>query len=265
MAVMTPTSTGLRAIWGTVLYIWMQGAWAVLVATGLLQIVWAVMANAGLLMPTDEVDGTGWGVIALVIALLNGVAYWWSHHVMLMPRTRRVTKNRDPYLYGIVSEQARLAGLPMPKVIESPFFTASAIGRNPKHAVLGVSSTLQCKLNRRELAAVLAHELAHVKNHDALIMTVTMTVVGFVLGVSLLVGFYGWIGALVLLLSLMSWLRESHADTTAACVSGDSVALASALNKLPRSSFLSFLLSPYTHPPTKLRVWHLKTLAKRNV
>ena len=215
-------------------------------------------------MPTDRVDGDGWGVIVLVIATLNGITFWCSHHVVLMPRTRQITEDRNPYLYSVASEQAQLAGLPMPKVIESPFFTASAIGRSPRHAILGVSSTLQCKLNRRELAAVLAHEMAHVRNRDALIMTVTVTVVGFVLGVSLLIGFHGWVGAIVLVLSAMCWLRESHADTIAAHVSGNSVALASALNKLPRSSFFSFLLSPYTHPPTKLRVWRLERLAKRN-
>ena len=68
----------------------------------------------------------------------------------------------------------------------------------------------------------------------------------------------------MLLLSVMSWLREYHADTTAAYVCGDPVALASGLNKLPRSGFLSFLLSPYTHPPTELRVWNLKRLAERS-
>ena len=264
MALMTPIWTGLRAVWGTLLYIWLQGAWALLVAVGLIQMVWAVLVAVGLLVPTDRVDGDGWGVIVLVIAILNGITYWCSHHVAVMPRTRQITEDRNPYLYGVASEQAQLAGLPMPKVIESPFLTASAIGRSPRHAILGVSSTLQCKLNRRELAAVLAHEMAHVRSRDALIMTVTVTVVGFVLAVSLLVGFHGWIGGIVLLLSVMSWLRESHADTTAAYVCGDSVALTSALNKLPRSSFLSFLLSPYTHSPTSLRVWRLKGLAKRN-
>ena len=264
MTIITPIWTGLRAVWGTLLFIWLQGAWALLVAAGLIQVVWAVLVAVGLLMPTDRVNGDGWGVIVLVIAILNGIAYWCSHHVALMPRTRQITEDRNPYLYSVVSEQAQLARLPVPKIIESEIFTASAIGRSPRHAVLGVSSTLQCRLNRRELGAVLAHEMAHVKNRDALILTATVTVVGFVLAVSLLIGFHGWVGAIVLLLSVMSWLRESHADTTAAYVSGDSVALASALNKLPRTSFFSFLLSPYTHPPTKLRVWRLERSAKRN-
>ena len=96
--------------------------------------------------------------------------------------------------------------------------------------------------------------MAHVRNRDGLVMTVAITVVGIVLAVSLLVGLDRWVGAIGLLVSVMSWLRESHADRTAAYVCGDSVALASALNKLPRSGFLWFLLTPYTHPPTKLRI-----------
>ena len=258
MAITTPIWIALRAVWGALLFIWLQWAWVVLVAAGLIQVVWAALVAVGL-EPTDRIDGDGWGVTVLVITILNGIANWCSHQVALMPRTRQITEDRDPYLYGIVSEQAQLAGLPTPKVIESPFFTASAIGRNPKHAVLGVSSTLQGRLNRRELGAVLAHEMAHVQNRDALIMTAAVTVVGFVLAVSLLTGFHGWVGAIVLLLSVMSWLKESHADTTAAYTSGDPVALASALNKLPRTS----LASSYTHPPTSLRVWRLERLSKQ--
>ena len=251
MAIKALIWIGLRTAWSTMLYFWMQAAWSVPVVVGLL-------------MLTGQVDGYSCGVIVLIVVVLNWVAFWCSHHVALMPSTRQITEDRNPYLYGVVFEQAQLACLPMPKVIESKFFTAFASGRSPRYAIVGVSSTLQCTLERRELGAVIAHEMAHVRNRDALVMTVAITVVGLVLAVSLLVGFHWWIGAIVLLLSVMSWLRESHADTTAAYVCGDSAALASALNKLPRSGFLSFLLSPYTHPPTKLRVWCLKRLAKRN-
>lgn len=247
------------------LYVWMQTAWAVLMTVGLIQLAWAVLAAAGLAAPIDRIDGYEWGVIVLVITVVNWIAYWCSHHITFMPWTRQITDDRNPYLYSIASEQARLAGLPTPKVIESPFFTASVVGRGPRHATLGVSSTLQCTLERRELGAVLAHEIAHARNRDALIMAVAVTVVGFVLAVSLLAGFYGWIGGIVLLLSVISWQRESHADTTAAYTCGDPVALASALNKLPRSSFLSFLLTPYTHLPTRLRLWCLKRASQRSV
>ena len=131
MAIVTLIWAGLRTVWGTVLYIWLKVAWAVLVAAGLTQMVWAVLVAAGLVMPTDRVDGCGWGVVVLVIAVLNGIAYWCSHHIALMPCTRQITEDRNPYLYGVASEQAQLACLPVPKVIESQFFTASAIGRSP--------------------------------------------------------------------------------------------------------------------------------------
>ena len=75
----------------------------------------------------------------------------------------------------------------------------------------------------------------------------------------MLVGLYGWIGAIVLVLPAVSWLLESHADMSAADVCGDPRALASALKKLPHSSYLSLLLYlPFhSHPPMKLRVWRL--------
>ena len=244
----------LTTVWGTMLYVWRQTVWLVLVAMGLL------------FMATDLVDDSGWGVLVIVVAVLNWVAYWCSHHITLVYWARQIMEDRDPYVFAVASEQAKLAGIPMPRVIESPFFTASAIGRSPSHATLGVSSTLQCKLNRRELAAVLAHEMAHVRNRDALVGTVAMTVAGVVLAVSILLDLHGWLGAIMLLLPAVSWLLESRADTTAAVVCGDSIALARALQKLPHSSILSSLLYlPFTsHPPTKLRVWRLEKLTNRN-
>ena len=248
MANATPIWTGLRAVSGTMLYTWVQVAWALPVAVGLL------------FMLTDLVDGYGWGVAVLVVAVLNWGAYWWGHHITLMHWARHITGDQNAYVHSVASEQAQLAGLPMPRVIESQCFTAFVIGRSPRHAVLGVSSTLQCRLGRREFGAVIAHEMAHVKNRDALVGTVAMTVVGVVVAVSILVGIYGWLGAIVLLLPVMSWLREFHADTTGANVCGDPVALASALKKLPRGSFLSATLYlPFvSHPPTMLRVWNLR-------
>ena len=264
MAIVTPIWRRLKAVWGTWLCIWLLWGWFLLVLVGLIQMAWAVLVDVRLSMPAaDIVDGDGWGVFVLIITILNGIAFWCGHHVVLMPGTRETTRDRNPYLYDTVSEQGQLATIPVPKVIESENFTASAIGRNPRHAVIGVSPTLQCRLNRRELGAALSHEMAHVKNRDSLIMTAAITAVGLVLGIALLVGFHGWVGAIVLPLSVMSWLREFHADTTAAHASGDPLALASALSKISGSSFFSFLKMPLTHPPTKLRVWRLERLAKR--
>ena len=247
---------GLKTVWGTVLYLWLQIAWFVLVAVGLL------------FMLPDLIDGYRWGILVLVVAALNWVAYWFGHHITLMYWARQITEDRQPYLYGVASEQAQLAGLPLPRVYEIrlPLPNAHAIGRDPQHAIVGVSCSLQGLLDRRELGAVLAHEMAHVKNRDSIVGTVAVSVVGVVLGIAMLVAPFGWIGALVLLLPAVSWVRESRADMTAAYAGGDSVALASALKKLPHSSYFSFLLYlPFhSHLPTKLRVWCLDRVGKRN-
>lgn len=254
---------GLGSLWGVTLYVWLHAGWATLMIIGLSQVVWAVLAAAGLPVTSDLVTGPGWGFAALFVAVLSWVALWGSHHVAWIPRARRLTEDNNACLYRAACEQAKLAGLPLPEIVESQLFTASAVGRSLRHATLGVSPELQRKLDPQEVRAVLSHELAHLSNRDALLMTVAMTIVGFVLAITLLSGFHGWIGATVLLLSCLSWIRECKADTTAAYASGDPSALATALRKLPRSGFLSFLLSPYTHPPTALRVWKLKRLTER--
>ena len=249
---MTLIWKGLRAVWGTVLCIWMQLAWAVLMVVGLL-------------MPIEIAEGRGYGVAVLVFVTISLVAYSFSHHVALMPRTRKITQDQNPYLYAVAYEQAQLAGLPMPEVIESLNYTASAIGGRRRHVILAVSPDLQETLNRQELGAILAHEIAHLKYGDSLVMTVVMMFIGSILGASLLLGFSGWIGAIVLLLPLMAWPREFRADSTAANVRGDSDALVSALIKLDGGSLRSSLSLSFTHPPTKLRVWRLKGLAIRSV
>ena len=216
-----------------------------------------------LFMLTDIANSWGWAVLA--IAIVNWISYWCGHHVALRPCAQPVTESRNPYLYRVVSEQAQLAGLPRPKVYEvrSPLPNAHTIGRSPRHTIVGVSSALQSMLGHRELEAVIAHEMAHVRNRDGLTMTVATTIVGVILSVSMLAGLHGWIGGVVLLPFPMSWLREFRADATAAYACGGSVALANALRRLPRSGFLSFLFEFDTHPPTRLRVWRLEKLAKR--
>ena len=237
------------------LYLWLQTAWPVLVALGVLFLL-------------DRVDGYGWGFFVLVATALNWIAYWCCHQIALMPWARPITEDANSYLYGLAKEQAELAGLPVPEVYEIrlPLPNAHAFGRGPWHAVVGVSSPVPCLLDRRELRMVLAHEMAHISNRDALVGAVAISVVGVVLGASIVVGLYGWIGAIVFLLPVVSWLRESRADMTAVHVCSDSKALASAIQKLPHSSTISFLLLlPFqSHLPTKLRVWYLGRLAGRN-
>ena len=265
MAIMTLISIWLRLAWGTGLCFGIKGVWVLLVIAGFIQIAVAAVVDVGLATSIDPSAGQGWGVVLLLIMAFGLVAYTYRHHVALMPRTFEITEERNPYLFAVVNEQAQLAGLPMPKVIESPYFTASAIGGSSQNPVLVVSPDLQQSLGRRQLGAILAHEIAHLKYGDSLIMTIFMMIVGFTLGASLLVGFSGWIGAIVLLFPVMSWPREFRADKAAANVSGGSVALVSALHKLEGGSFLSSLYPSFTHPPTKLRQWRLKRLANRSV
>ena len=204
-------------------------------------------------------------IIALVLALvMNFGAYWFSDKIALsMTRSHPITEQDDPELYGIVREQARLARLPMPKVYEiqtdSP--NAFATGRSPNNAAVAVTTGIRRILNREELSAVLAHEMAHVGNRDTLIMAVVATIAGaismlaFMAQLSAIFGGFGGgrddrggniIGLLVIAIVMpiaaalvraaVSRTREFQADATGAHNCGNPLALASALQKLERGT-----------------------------
>ena len=243
---------------------WLKASWGIM-SFLLIQMASPALVFAGLLMPVGLVEGRGLGVSILALLTLLWVICKYGNYIGFLPLTRQITQNENPYLYGVASDQAQLAGLAMPRVVESPFFTASANGRAPWDITVIVSANLQKTLTRQELGAVLAHEIAHVKQGDPLSTLIIVTVVAFILGVSLLIGLSGWIGLVALLLTILSFHREFRADSNAAKVGVHSIPLATALKKLPGSSFFSFLCFPFTHPPTNLRVWRLKGLAKRSV
>ena len=199
-------------------------------------------------------------VFALVLALVMNVgAYWFSDRIALkMTHAKPVTPAENPELYGLVEEQARLAGLPMPKVYEiqndSP--NAFATGRNPDHASVAATTGIRRLLTRDELGAVMAHEMAHVGNRDTLIMAVVATFAGaismlaFMAQISAIFGGMGggrdrgggMIGLLVVAIVMplaatvvrlaISRAREFQADATGAKTSGNPEALARALEKL---------------------------------
>ena len=221
-----------------------------------------------LLMVGGLLGGEGGLIIALFFALImNFGAYWFSDRIALkMAHAHPVTEEEDPELYRIVAEQAELAGLPMPKVyeIESDSPNAFATGRSPKHGTVAVTTGIRHILDRRELGAVLAHEMAHVGNRDTLIMAVVATFAGaismlaFMSQISAIFGGFcghhqddddhggGIIGLLVaaivmpiaaaLVQAAISRTREFQADATGARTSGDAYALASALEKLEMGS-----------------------------
>ena len=200
-------------------------------------------------------------VIALILAAgMNFFSYWYSDKIVLrMYRAREVTSAQAPELYGMVSELAQRAGLPMPKVFIIPKDApnAFATGRNPEHAVVAVTQGLLSRMNRQEVMGVLAHELAHVNNRDILIGSIAATMAGAIMLLAQFARFAaifgggqrsddeGGAGGLgLLLMSIIAPLaavviqmaisrsREYLADETGARFAGGSEGLASALEKL---------------------------------
>jgi Zn-dependent protease with chaperone function len=111
----------------------------------------------------------------------NLFAYWNSDRMVLsMYGAHEVDQQSAPELVSIVAALAGRAGLPMPRVflMDNPQPNAFATGRNPQNAAVAVTTGLVQSLSREELGGVIAHELAHVKNHDTLLMTITATIAG---------------------------------------------------------------------------------------
>lgn len=197
-------------------------------------------------------------LLALLVAIgMNGFAYWSSDKMVLrMYKAKPVDKNSAPQFYAIMEQLAENAGLPMPKVyiIENPQPNAFATGRNPENAAVAATTGLLQRLTSDELAGVMAHELAHVKNRDTLIMTITATVAG---AISMIANFglffggnrnnpLGIIGVLavailapfaaMLVQMAISRSREYAADRMGAEICGHPLWLASALEKMERTA-----------------------------
>jgi heat shock protein HtpX len=206
------------------------------------------------------IGGQSGALIALVVAAgMNFVAYWNADALVLrMHGAQEADARTAPELYQLVGELATRAGLPMPRVyvMDNPQPNAFATGRNPQHAAVAATTGLLQMLSRDEIAGVLAHELAHIKHHDTLTMTVTATIAG---AISMLAQFglffgggnrnnsgLGMIGtlAMVILAPLAAMLvqmaisrtREYSADATGAQISGRPLALASALARIENAA-----------------------------
>lgn len=197
--------------------------------------------------------GPGGAIIALAAAAgTNLFTYWNADRIVLsMHGAHEVDSRACPALTGIVRDLAARADLPMPRVyiIDSPHPNAFATGRDPEHAAVAATTGLLGLLDREEVAAVLAHELGHVRNRDTLVMTMTATIAG---AISMLANFgFFFRGAdsrsnpLAMLAALLlapfaamivqlaiSRTREYGADRAGAEISGNPAALASALRKL---------------------------------
>jgi heat shock protein HtpX len=177
--------------------------------------------------------------------------------VLSMQGAQEVDERTAPELHRMVAELAQRAGLPMPRVylMDNPQPNAFATGRNPQNAAVAVTTGLLNTLSREETAGVVAHELAHIKNHDTLTMTITATLAG---AISMLAQFgmffggnrnnngLGAIGtiAMVILAPLAAMIvqmaisrsREYDADRIGAQIAGRPRWLASALAKISNAA-----------------------------
>ena len=213
-------------------------------------------------------------LIALALGgAMNLWAYWFSDKMVLrMYRARQVDESSSPYLYNMVRGLAQRAGLPMPKVyiIDEAQPNAFATGRNPENAAVAATTGILQMLSERELRGVMAHELAHVKNRDILISTISATIAGAISSLAQFGMFFGGsregeerpnavVSIIVMILApiagmliqmAISRTREFGADRGGAEISGDPEALASALAKIDAYARGIPLHTAEQHPET---------------
>src|SRR5215471_18508974 len=206
------------------------------------------------------IGGPSGALIAFfVAAATNFVTYWNADKLVLSTQgAQEVDEHTAPELVHMVVELARRAELPMPRVfvMDNPQPNAFATGRNPQHGAVAVTTGLLGMLSRDELAGVISHELAHIKNHDTLLMTVTATIAG---AISMLAQFgmffgggnrnnngLGAIGTIAMMIlapfgamlvqMAISRTREYAADNLGARIAGQPMWLASALVRIENAT-----------------------------
>jgi len=195
--------------------------------------------------------GTG-VVLAFVVAAAMNLFTWWNSDKMILRMHDAHPALQERALHRMVADLARRADMPVPAVyvIETDQPNAFATGRSPDRAAVAVTRGLLRNLDQDEVAAVVAHELAHIRNHDTLIMTITATFAG---AISMLANFalffggrrdspLGIIGVIAMMVlaplaallvqMAISRTREYEADRIGAEICGNPMSLAAALNRI---------------------------------
>lgn len=246
--------------------------------------------------------GSGGAILSLLVAAgMNLFTYWNADKIVLkMHHAREVDAQSAPEFHGLVASLARRAHMPMPRVyiVDNPNPNAFATGRNPENAAVAATTGLLSMLSRDEVEGVMAHELAHVKNRDTLIMTMVATIAGalsmlanfgmFFRGndrnglATLLAVLIAPFAAMIVQLAI-SRTREYGADRTGAEMSGKPLALASALARIsgaaqaipnpvsernPSAAQLYIVPTHVsemfsTHPATENRIAELEAMAEQ--
>lgn len=251
--------------------------------TGVLLVLMTVV----IMLFGQALGGSGGVRIAFVIALVMNMGAWWFSADLVLAQTRaRVVGPREaPDLYQLVAGLAQRAGLPVPRVaiVDDPAPNAFATGRNPKHAVVAVTTGLLSIMNREELAGVLGHELTHVKNRDILIGSVAAVMAGAIMLLANIAKFgllftggnrNGESGnpiaailmiilapiAAMLIQAAISRSREYLADDGGAHIAGTAQGLASALSKLG-----SYNQAPASASPNTAHMYIVNPLSSRSL
>lgn len=274
-----------------------------------------LLVGALFMLVGQALGGTQGLMIALVIALgMNFFSFWYSDRMVLtMYRAREVSDSASSGLYRVTQKLADNAGIPMPRLYIIPQMqpNAFATGRNPENAAVAVTEGLLQTLNNEQLAGVLAHEIAHIKHRDILTQTVVTT---FVSAISMIAQFayflpiggsddddgFNPLAALLTLIlapiagaliqAAVSRTREYEADRVGAEISGNPLALASALKtieaavqRIPmrtgdvaaKSTAHMFPVNPFkgrrglqlfsTHPDTQERIKYLEEMDRTGI